>query len=288
MGHMQPSMQPNISWPAGCDGCNVQPRNVLTNCFWYLAPLLIVVLVWQMTAEIVMLYRGVAFPTPWQILIRLAELAGGHPLASHTVYTHISSSLQRWLAGFSLAALLGTTYGLLAGHFRTFAAMTAGIPQVVLLVPGLAWIPVAILLFGIGETATIFMIVMAAFAPIAVNVQAGINGVDLRLIQAARMLGAGKAVLFFQVLIPAALPAILSGWRIGLGTGWRVLVAAEMVVGTGTGLGYSIIQARWTLDYASSFACIAVICGIGLILERGVFRQVEKRTLERWTLKPPP
>ena len=87
-----------------------------------------------------------------------------------------------------------------------------------------------------------------------------------------------------QVLLPGSLPAILSGLRIGLGNGWRVLVAAEMIVGTGTGLGYSIIQARWTLDYASAFACLGVICVIGLVFEQFIFNPLEQRTIERWAL----
>jgi NitT/TauT family transport system permease protein/taurine transport system permease protein len=96
------------------------------------------------------------------------------------------------------------------------------------------------------------------------------------------MLGAGEGTLFFHVFLPATLPSILSGLRIGLGTSWRVLVAAEMVVGSGTGLGYSLIQARWTLDYASSFACIAAICLIGFFFERVLIRRLERGTLDRW------
>jgi ABC-type nitrate/sulfonate/bicarbonate transport system permease component len=98
------------------------------------------------------------------------------------------------------------------------------------------------------------------------------------------MLGAGRKTLFLRVLLPGSLPQILSGLRIGLGNGWRVLVAAEMIVGTGTGLGYAIIQARWTLDYASAFVCIIVICLVGLATERLIFSPLEKKTVERWGL----
>jgi len=140
-------------------------------------------------------------------------------------------------------------------------------------------------LLQIGELSTIFMIAITAVAPIAINVLAGIKRVDIALVRAARMMGAGKKTLFFQVLVPGALPEIISGLRIGLGSGWRVLVAAEMVVGTGTGLGYSIIQSRWTMDYTSSFACIIVICAIGLFFEQAIFKPLEKRTIERWALK---
>ncbi len=247
-------------------------------------PVAIALVIWQTAAQAVFHFRGVAFPTPWETFARLADLFGGDSLLKHSLYVHIMASLKRWLAGFSIAASLGIAYGLLAGRSKPFEKATSGIPQMLLLVPGLAWIPVAILLFGIGESSTIFMIAVSAFAPVAINVLDGIKGVDANLIRAAQMMGANQNALFFKVLLPAALPAILSGIRVGLGTGWRVLVAAEMVVGTGVGLGYSIIQARWTLDYESSFACVAVICGIGLLFEHVFLKRLETRTVRRWEL----
>lgn len=249
-----------------------------------IVPVVVVLGIWEIAAQVVIVSRGVAFPTPWQTAVRLVQLLGGETLSNQSLAVHIGNSLRRWLIGFAIAASLGVGYGLIAGRVRWVEKATAGIPQLMLLVPGLAWIPVAILLFGIGETATIFMIVVSAFAPVAINVLTGIKNIDIHLVRAAEMMGAGKGALFFRVLIPAALPSVISGLRIGLGTGWRVLVAAEMVVGTGTGLGYSIIQARWTLDYTSSFACIAVICMVGLLTEHLFLRQLEKQTIMRWVL----
>ncbi|WP_218188139.1 ABC transporter permease [Desulfosarcina cetonica] len=251
-------------------------------------PLLIVLTIWELAARWVLALRGVAFPTPWTTFVRLGALVGGDTLSGHPLGVHILNSLRRWIMGFSIAATLGIGYGLLAGRLRGVEKATAGIPQLLLLVPGLAWIPVAILLFGIGETATVFMIAIAAVAPVAINVLSGIKTVDIQLVRAARMMGARRHILFFHVLIPAALPSLISGLRIGLGTGWRVLVAAEMVVGTGSGLGYAIIQARWTLDYPASFACIAVICAIGLLVERGLLGPLERRTRSRWILEEGP
>jgi len=262
------------------DGKLLKPRSLFTA---FIA-LLIITAIWQITAVSVALIRGVDFPAPLDTLDRLITLFSGELLSGHTITTHIIDSLRRWMAGFSIAALLGMTWGIIAGRYPAVESVTIQIPQLLLLIPGLAWIPVAILLFGIGEGSTIFMITVSAFAPIAINVLSGIKNVDVSFHRAAKMLGADEKTLFFRVLIPGALPAILSGMRIGLGTGWRVLVAAEMIVGTGTGLGYSIIQSRWTLDYTSSFACIAIICSIGLLVEQIIFTQLEKRTIERWSL----
>ena len=91
------------------------------------------------------------------------------------------------------------------------------------------------------------------------------------------MLGAGKRAIFFRVLLPGALPAALSGLRLGMGNSWRVLLAAEMVVGTGTGLGYSIVESRWSLDYTAAFACLVVIALIGVLVEYGLFQPLEKK-----------
>lgn len=181
-------------------------------------------------------------------------------------------------------AAAGVTFGLLAGWWGPLERLASPAVHVLQLIPGLAWIPVALLLFGIGERATVFMIAMTTFPPVAISVLGGAKRVDATYLRAARMMGARGSALLLRVLLPGALPQVLSGLRVGLGNGWRVVVAAEMIVGTGTGLGYSIIQARWTLDYASALACVAVICLIGLVVERVVFLPLERRTVEQWGL----
>ena len=253
-----------------------------TRLLTLLASVLIGLCFWCAVAAAVSAARGVAFPTPWATFAHLGRLLGGRPLADHVLYQHILDSLARWAFGFLIAAAAGVAYGVLAGWWRRLEALTVPIVHVLQLIPGLAWIPAAILMFGLGESATVFMIAVTAFTPIAINVLAGVKQVDATYIRAARMMGAGGLTLLTRVLLPGATPHILAGLRIGLGNGWRVLVAAEMVVGTGTGLGYAIIQARWTLDYGSAFACVCVICLIGLVVERVVFAALERRTVERW------
>jgi len=237
---------------------------------------------WYAVAFLVGWARGVAFPTPHETAAELARLLAGRTLSGHLIYRHVGASLARWAAGFGIAAAAGTAYGLLAGWWRGLERATAPLVHAAQTVPGLAWIPAALLLFGIGERATVFMIAAAAFPPVAVSVLGGVKRVDATYVRAARMMGARGPTLLLRVLLPGALPHVLSGLRVGLGNGWRVVVAAEMIVGTGTGLGYSIIQARWTLDYTSGFACVAIICLVGLAVERCVFAPLERRTVERW------
>jgi len=248
------------------------------------SPLILVLLAWQGVATIVTIWRSVPFPTPFETAARFGKAIGGAILVDHTLYRHTLDSLTRWVLSFLTASLIGVSFGLTAGWWPVLEKKTMPIVHILQFVPGLAWIPVAILLFGVGEKATFFMIAVTAFAPVAINVVSGVKRVDVVYLRAARMLGADQKTIFLKVLLPGALPQILSGLRIGLGNGWRVLVAAEMVVGTGTGLGYAIVQSRWTLDYTSAFVCIVVICLVGLAAERLVFFPLERKTVERWGL----
>ena len=259
-------------------------RGLLDDALLGAAAMLIVLSLWWLVALVVGYLRNVPFPTPWQTFLRLLDLLRGQSLLEFTIYRHLLDSLKRWGLGFGLAMFLGVAVGLLMGWSRLSERLFMPTVHVMQLIPGLAWIPVAILLFGIGEKATIFMISLTAFAPVVINTVAGVKGVDELHVRAARMMGAGDKTLFLRVLLPGSLPHLLSGLRVGVANSWRVLVAAEMIVGTGVGLGYAILQARWTLDYASSFVCLLVICAIGLVVERGIFGPLEKRTVERWGL----
>jgi len=239
---------------------------------------------WHLLAVAVAHLRGVSFPTPLETLSRLLELLRGRLLLDHSLVRHLADSLVRWCIGFAFASTAGIGYGLLAGGGGARKGLTYPLVQGLQLIPGLAWIPVALLLFGIDERTTVFIIAMTVFPPVAMNVLAGVESVDATYLRAARMLGAKGWTLTGRVLLPGALPYILSGLRIGLGNGWRVLLAAEMVVGSGTGLGYSIIQARWTLDYPAAFACLLVILAVGLTTEHLVFAPLERWTIARWRL----
>jgi ABC-type nitrate/sulfonate/bicarbonate transport system permease component len=241
-------------------------------------------LVWYLVAAVVGVLRGVSFPTPVDAGSRLFSLLRGSSLADRSLYRHLADSLMRWVVGFAVAGAAGVAYGLYAGRGILRKGLTFPLVQGLQLVPGLAWIPVALLIFGISEATTVFIIAMTVFPPVAINVLSGVESVDATYLRAARMLGADRRTITLRVLLPGALPAVLSGLRIGLGNGWRVLLAAEMVVGSGTGLGYSIIQARWTLDYPSAFACLLVILVIGLTVEYGVFARLERWTVRRWRL----
>ncbi|MDD4701627.1 MAG: ABC transporter permease [Desulfovibrio sp.] len=247
-----------------------------------IAPWLFGLGLWQIIALIVSAIRGIIFPSPWQVAEVLWDMALGMVFLEHSLYHHLGMSLQRWAEGFGLGLASGLAYALAAGWSENVRRITMPTVEVIQVIPGLAWIPVAILLFGLNHTATVAIIVLTTFPAIAIAGVMGVRSVDQRYMRAGRMCGAGPLTLFATVSLPCALPHLLSGLRIGMGAAWRVLVAAEMVVGSGDGLGYAIIQSRWTMDYVSAFACIAVIAILGLGMERLILMPLEKRSLARW------
>lgn len=145
------------------------------------------------------------------------------------------------------------------------------------LIPGLAWIPIALLMFGLGENSTVFMIFITSISPITLNSAGGIREMPIVYKRASTMIGIKGFILFFKVLLPASSLSIITGLRIALASGWRVLIAAEMIVGSSVGLGYVIIQSRWSLDFEASFVMIMLIVSIGLLIEKVIFQIIESR-----------
>lgn len=238
--------------------------------------------IWQCVAMLVHWLRGIYFPTPLDCFISLWQMALGSGFLNHTIYEHVLASCGRWGLGLVLAWVCAIIWAFAAFWNSTVKALTKPAVEVLQLVPGLAWVPVAILLFGLGEAATITIIGLTTFPVVALAANMGFSSARPEHIAIGKACGYGFWGLFRTVFLPGALPHILSGTRIALGVSWRVLVAAEMVVGSGEGLGYAIIQSRWSMDYTSAFACIVIIAVLGLALERLVLLPIERHTLKRW------
>lgn len=193
--------------------------------------------------------------------------------------------MQRLLTAFSLAAAFGIALGSVIGYFTRIYAVGMVPVAVFQMIPGLAWLPIAILLFGLGDESAVFIIFAVSSMVITVDVAGGIRMVPGVLVRAAKMAGASGPVIFFKVLVPQASVSIINALRVGMSSAWRVLIAAEMVVGTGIGLGYSIELTRDLLDYVGAFACITVICLIGLAIDRLVLAPLEKGVRHRLGLE---
>lgn len=216
------------------------------------------------------------FPTPLQVVGGLIELAQKGVLLRYVV-----ASLFRVSCGFLLGILVGVPFGLIIGWFaRAYAAFNPMI-QVFRPISPIAWIPVAILWFGVSDLAPIFLIFLASVFPIATSVAAAVQNIQLVHLRAARNFGLSGFALFRQVVLPAAVPQILTGLRIALGVAWLVVVAAEMIA-VNSGLGYLIIDARNAgKRYDLVVAGMVLIGLIGLGLDTLV-RRMERLDVVRW------
>lgn len=202
------------------------------------------------------------FPTPWQVIAGLGELFRRGLLVKYIV-----ASLFRVSSGFLLAVAVGIPFGLLLGWFgRAFRAFNPAI-QVLRPISPIAWIPLAILWFGVSDLAPIFLIFLASVFPITTATIASVQNIQLVYLRAAKNFEIKGLALFQKVVFPAALPQIITGIRLALGVAWLVVVAAEMIA-VNSGLGYLIIDARNAgKRYDLVVAGMVLIGFIGLILD---------------------
>ena len=245
-------------------------------------PVLIILAAWALAAWFINVSVGVYFPGPWDTFALLFQLMGGRPLFRSTLYAHLFASLGRFLLGLVSATVVGVSAGLVMGYSKSVREHLYPVVSILQPIPSVTWIPVAIMLFGIGNLSTVLIIFMAAIWPTVVNTVAGAESVPDNYKRMAGMFRLRRSGVFARIVVPHSVPYILNGLRISVANAWRALVAAEMIAATGTGLGYVIIQSRWNLDYTSAFACIVVIAVIGYVMERIVFRRLEYVTLKRW------
>lgn len=212
-------------------------------------------------------------PTPWQVAENLIWLTS-NSIGGGTLWVHAGWSLLRFLSGFLLAVALGIPLGLLMGHVRLARNLLNPLFELFRNIPPIAWAPFALLWFGASFGSQTFVIFTAAFPPMLINAYQGIRLMDKGLINAARMLGAGPATILFRVGLPASIPLVVAGLRIGLANGWLALVGAEIIAGPGalTGLGFLILVGQENLRATLTIGAMAVIGVIGASLDYVVRR----------------
>jgi len=218
----------------------------------------------------------IIIPSPWKVVLGIAELA-----KQGTLLEHVAASLFRVGTGYLLAAALAIPLGILMGWFNGLFVALNPLTQILRPISPIAWIPLAIIWFGVGNLAPIFLIFLSSFFPMALETTAGVHTIERQYIRAAENFGVSGLALFRQVVIPAALPQIIVGMRISLGVAWLVVVAAEMIA-LRSGLGYLIIDSRNAGNrYDLVVAGMLIIGVIGLLLDVAV-RRLERLKEVRW------
>jgi NitT/TauT family transport system permease protein len=195
---------------------------------------------------------------------------------------HALDTLLRLGAGFALAAVAGTVIGLLMGRLRFAEDCLLPLVSIGAPIPGLAYAPLFLLWFGLGNFSTVLLVGFVAAFPIIFNTWTGVKAVKDIWVRSAQAMGADNPRLFRYVILPGALPYILTGLRLGLAQAWRILVGVEMLAAVPWGLGWMIFGAREFLNMDVMLAGVAVIAMIGLALEKLVFQRLENYTVVRW------
>lgn len=235
--------------------------------------LVVLIVVWWI---VVVQTQSVIFPTPGQVVTGTLEL-----VEDGTLWGHISSSLLRVASGFLLAVIVAVPLGLWMGRVNGAYTTLNPVFQILRPISPIAWIPLAILWFGVGNASPVFLIFIASVFPLIVQTAAGVHTIEQRYLNAAENFGVPRYKLFRQVIIPAVLPDLIVGMRISLGVAWLVVVAAEMIA-LRSGLGYLIMDSRNAGNrYDLVIAAMIIIGIIGLLLD-GLMRLAEGHKSVRW------
>jgi ABC-type nitrate/sulfonate/bicarbonate transport system permease component len=245
-----------------------------------LAPLVAVALLWEALVAAGVI-PGNRLPPPTRVAAGFLQLLTRGLPPGTSLLGHCAASLRRVAGGVGAATAVAIPLGLLLGRAPRLRDVANPFVELVRPIPPLAWVPLAILWFGIGDLSAVFIIFLGAFFPILLNTVGGVLGIERALVEAAVLLGASRRDLFLKVLAPGATPAIVTGVRVAAGVGWMTLVAAEFTgVKSGYGLGYMIMTAR---DIQRADLIVAGMLVIGLIgfLMDALIRLVERRLL-RW------
>src|SRR5215470_19431952 len=213
-------------------------------------------------------------PTVGQALI-VGLLDGS--LATHTLYT-----LYRVLFGMGLAIAVGLPVGILMGRSRAIEGFFLPLASALMPVPSLAWVPVFILWFGLGDTTTVLIVLYAALFPMLLSAWSGMRAVNRLWLRAAGAMGADEQAMFWKVILPGASPFIITGLRQAFLRAWIAVVGAEMLAASDWGLGWVIYDSREFLNVDVMLASVAVIGLLGFAFERLVFGSLERFTVQRW------
>lgn len=235
------------------------------------------VIAWEMLFRLG-LWPPYMFPSPSGVAKTLAQ-----GFRNSTFIVGIAVSMRRLLIGFAISAICGVALGLALGRVRLFDQTLGSLVLGLQALPSICWLPLALLWFGLSENAIVFVVVMGALLSITLSTEAGVKNTDPLYVRAALNLGARGWRLYLLVILPAALPAIISGMKLGWSFAWRSLMAAELLY-VSVGLGQLLMMGRELNDMNQVVAVMLVIIGIGLVVDRLFFTPLETRLRERWGL----
>ncbi len=242
--------------------------------FGYIVSPLVVIVIWKIVTYLRLL-SPVILPSPESIAQALIN-----ELISGDLLENVGISLYRVFLGFGIASAMAISLGLLIGWSEKAKSFVDPLVEIVRPIPPMAWIPLSILWFGIGEFPKIFIIILGVFFPVLTNTVVGVKSIEKGLLKLARTMGLRGFALFREVIVVGASPYIITGLRIGLGFGWMCLVTAELIAAQ-AGLGYMIEEAKLLLLTNKVILGMLTIGFLGILIDR-VIMKLERFILPWW------
>jgi ABC-type nitrate/sulfonate/bicarbonate transport system permease component len=247
----------------------------------------VMLLVWQVASQVLDL--ELLLPPPLYVLrnvVSTLTVSDPHWLYGPNIYVHLWHSFLRAMAGFVSAAMIAIPLGLALGRVTILREFIMPSIQGIYPIPGIAWIPLAILWFGLGDAAVVFVVFATTFFPLLFNAEAGARQISPTVLDAGRCFGARGLTLFLRVVLPATVPFIITGLRISLGGAWRMIVAGEMLASQ-DGIGYVLMESRYQFRAVDLMTAMILVAIVGYATEKLIIRTIERRTIEKWEVQPP-
>lgn len=238
---------------------------------------LVLIGIWAAASE-AGIWEPYEFPSPGAVVRTL-----WNGVADGSFVTGIAVSMKRIAIGYGLSIVAGTLLGIVIGSVKLLDETIGSLIQGLQSLPSICWLPLAIIWFGLNEGAILFVVVMGAILAVAISTDSGIKNVSPLYIRAARNMGVSGVALYRRVILPAALPSIVTGMKLGWSFAWRALMAGELLF-VGLGLGHLLMVGRDLNDMSQVVAVMLIIVTIGMLADRFIFARLENRIRSRWGL----
>lgn len=232
---------------------------------------------WEITSRLG-IWDATLFPGPAQVAMTLWR-----SMVDQSLFLAISVSLRRILLGYAISLLIGIPLGLMLARNKLLEDTVGSLVMGLQTLPSICWLPLALLWFGLNDNAILFVVVIGALLAVVVAVQDGVKNVNPTYLRAARSMGVKPISMALEVLLPASLPAILTGAKLGWSFAWRSLMAGELLF-VSLGLGHMLMMGRELADMSQVLAVMLVIIALGLLTDITIFGSLEARVRERWGL----
>ncbi len=238
----------------------------------------ILIAIWQVVAES-NIWPNEIIPSPLEIAEDLAYSA-----MDGRLFYGIATSMWRLIVGLAIAICGGIVLGIFMARIETVNQTVGSLVLGLQSIPSIAWVPLALIWFGVSDGGIIFVTAIGAIFAVTINTYTGVKNIDPHYIEAARNMGAKGSQLVTHVLIPAAFPYMISGFKQGWAFAWRGVIGAEILFSF-LGLGFLLNVGRQTIDVSQVIAVMVVIMVIGMIVDGIVFKRVENKVMSRWGLR---